>query len=38
MFEDITNMVDKEKPVDVNMQFDFWDIWQPHTWLYTCYS
>lgn len=26
MFEDISNMVDKEKSVDVNTQFDFWDI------------
>lgn len=25
MFEDITNMVDKEKSVDVNTQFGFWD-------------
>lgn len=25
MFEDITNMVDKEKSVDVNIQFGFWD-------------
>lgn len=25
MFEDITNMVDKEKSVDVNIRFGFWD-------------